>query len=370
MSPIPVTLLGIVPGHWLFGSEFTATSMIGMIALGGIIVRQSILIVEFVKIEVAKGVPVKEAAVNGAEIRMRPILITSLTMMAGAFTILDDPIFNGMAISLLCGGGVATLMAVLIIPLGCISLREHFYYEASESCEMVVSAKYAEIEGVQPSVSSAAPAEYKTPLWMRAYSLIVGIIGWIFVIVQMLYNILRMLLGMITSRFGSSSTPPQSPPPPANPSSPPPSPAPPSTPPPASPSAEPESAASNENKADEVKPKAEVKPKPKVKAAPKAEVRIEPKAEVEVSARAEVTTEPETETEPQQSAEEQQVADKPEVTKNPAPKKKVAPKKNAAVKTTTDKVAPIDKVVIKKAPSKKSSLGGRRGIRLKDDSDT
>jgi len=340
--------------------------MIGMIALGGIIVRQSILIVEFVKIEVAKGVPVKEAAVNGAEIRMRPILITSLTMMAGAFTILDDPIFNGMAISLLCGGGVATLMAVLIIPLGCISLREHFYYEASESCEMVVSAKYAEIEGVQPSASSAAPAEYKTPLWMRAYSLIVVIFGWIFVIVQMLYNILRMLLGMIAGRFGSSSTPPSTPPP-ANPSSPT-SPAPPSTPPPASPSAEPEPAATNEEKADEVKPKAEVKPKPKIKAAPKAEVRIEPKSEVEVSPRAEVTAEPEAVTEPQQSAEEQQAADKPEVTKNPAPKKKVAPKKKAAVKTTA-KVAPVDKVVIKKAPSKKSS-GVRRGIRLKDDSDT
>ncbi|MCK5395876.1 MAG: efflux RND transporter permease subunit, partial [Gammaproteobacteria bacterium] len=138
MSPIPITMIGIATGHWFHGSEFTATSMIGMIALGGIIVRQSILIVEFVKIEVASGVPVKEAAVNGAEIRMRPIFITSLTLMAGAVAILDDPIFNGMAISLLWGAAVGTLGAVLIIPLGCISCRENFYYETSESCERVV----------------------------------------------------------------------------------------------------------------------------------------------------------------------------------------------------------------------------------------
>ncbi|MGD2159693.1 MAG: efflux RND transporter permease subunit, partial [Gammaproteobacteria bacterium] len=123
MSPIPCTMIGIVPGHWIMGAEFTATSMIGMIALGGIIVRQSILIVEFVKIEVAKGRPVREAAVAGAEIRMRPIMITSLTLMAGAWAIISDPIFQGMAVSLLFGAGVATLMAVLIIPLGCISVR-------------------------------------------------------------------------------------------------------------------------------------------------------------------------------------------------------------------------------------------------------
>jgi multidrug efflux pump subunit AcrB len=392
MSPIPVTMLGIVPGHWFFGSEFTATSMIGMIALGGIIVRQSILIVEFVKIEVAKGVPVKEAAVNGAEIRMRPILITSLTMMAGAFTILDDPIFNGMAVSLLCGGGVATVMAVLIIPLGCISLREHFYYESSESCEMVVSAKYAEIEGVQPSETKAASTEYKTPLWMRIYSLIVGIFGWIFVILQMLYNLLRMLFGM----FGSSSTPPATPPtsaPPVTPSTPPPSPA------PVTPAG---SAVSSEKKAAEQKPKpkvkpkakpkaAQVKPKTEVKAAPKAAPKadtIKPQAEIKaapkaapkvppkVAAKAEVTPAPvvepvveevavEPKTEPQLDSNiEQQEAKAPEIIKA-APKKKVAPKKKAVIKT-----APMDKMVVKKAPSKKSSMGGRRGIRLKDDSDT
>jgi multidrug efflux pump subunit AcrB len=147
MSPIPLTLIGIIPGHLVMGAEFTATSMIGLIALGGIIVRQSILIVEFVKLEVAKGKPVREAAVDGAEIRMRPILITSFTLMAGAWAIIDDPIFQGMAVSLFFGAGVATLMAVIVIPLGCISLRKRFYLRETESGDIALSARYAEIEG-------------------------------------------------------------------------------------------------------------------------------------------------------------------------------------------------------------------------------
>jgi len=154
MSPIPLTLIGIIPGHLIMGAEFTATSMIGMIALGGIIVRQSILIVEFVKIEVARGKPVHEAAVDGAEIRMRPILITSLTLMAGAWAIIDDPIFQGMAVSLLFGAGFATLMAVIVIPLGCISLRRQFYLIETETGERMLSARFHEIEGDEPGGGS------------------------------------------------------------------------------------------------------------------------------------------------------------------------------------------------------------------------
>ncbi|MFV2003776.1 MAG: efflux RND transporter permease subunit, partial [Gammaproteobacteria bacterium] len=229
MSPIPITMIGIASGHWFHGAEFTATSMIGMIALGGIIVRQSILIVEFVKIEVATGVPVKEAAVNGAEIRMRPIFITSLTLMAGAFAILDDPIFNGMAISLLWGAAVGTIGAVLIIPLGCISCRENFYYDTSDSGERIISPRFAEIEGEEPEQASAAEVEYKTPLWMRIYSAVVGLVGWIIVIVQMIFNLSRMLIGMIGSKSepeppappAAPSTPPATPPTPAAPSTPP-----------------------------------------------------------------------------------------------------------------------------------------------------
>jgi multidrug efflux pump subunit AcrB len=126
MAPIPLTLIGIIPGHWIMATEFTATSMIGLIALGGIIVRVSILIVEFVKNEVANGKDIVEAAVHAAKTRMRPIFITSLTLMAGAMAILQDPIFNGMAVSLLFGTGMATLFTLIVIPLGCISLEGRF----------------------------------------------------------------------------------------------------------------------------------------------------------------------------------------------------------------------------------------------------
>ena len=126
MSPIPLTLIGIIPGHLIMGAEFTATSMTGMIALGGIVVRVSILLVEFVKIEVDSGKDIREAVVNAAQTRLRPILITSLTLMAGAFAIISDPIFQGMAVSLLFGAGVATLFTLIVIPLGCISLEKRF----------------------------------------------------------------------------------------------------------------------------------------------------------------------------------------------------------------------------------------------------
>jgi multidrug efflux pump subunit AcrB len=126
MAPIPLTLIGIIPGHWIMGAQFTATSMIGMIALGGIIVRVSILLVEFVKNEVATGKEIREAAVAAAKTRLRPILITSLTLMAGAAAIITDPIFEGMAVALLFGAGVATLFTMIVIPMGCISLEKRF----------------------------------------------------------------------------------------------------------------------------------------------------------------------------------------------------------------------------------------------------
>jgi len=127
MAPIPLTLIGIIPGHWLMGAEFTATSMIGFIALAGIVVRNSILLVEFVKNEVEKGKDITEAVVSAGQIRMRPILITALTLMAGAWMIIDDPIFQGMATSLLFGAAVATVLTLVVIPLGCISVHKQFY---------------------------------------------------------------------------------------------------------------------------------------------------------------------------------------------------------------------------------------------------
>ena len=151
MSPIPLTLLGIIPGHLIMGAEFTATSMIGLIALGGIIVRQSILIVEFVKIEAAKGKSVTESAVLGAEIRMRPILITSLTTAGGAWTLINDPIFQGMAVSIFFGAMVGTLMAVIVIPLGCISAKRQFYMVETLDGDIALSERYAVLETEDPN---------------------------------------------------------------------------------------------------------------------------------------------------------------------------------------------------------------------------
>jgi multidrug efflux pump subunit AcrB len=117
MAPIPLTIIGVMPGHALLGSQYTATSMIGMIALAGIIVRNSILLVDFINLQVRAGMPFKEAVVNSAVTRAQPIMLTGLAAMLGAFFILDDPIFNGLAISLIFGILVSTLLTLVVIPL-------------------------------------------------------------------------------------------------------------------------------------------------------------------------------------------------------------------------------------------------------------
>jgi multidrug efflux pump subunit AcrB len=117
MAPIPLTIIGVMPGHALLGAQFTATSMIGMIALAGIIVRNSILLVDFINLEVAAGKPFKEAVINSAITRAQPIMLTAFSAMLGAFFILDDPIFNGLAISLIFGIFVSTLLTLMVIPL-------------------------------------------------------------------------------------------------------------------------------------------------------------------------------------------------------------------------------------------------------------
>jgi len=117
MAPIPLTLIGVMPGHALLHAQFTATSMIGMIALAGIIVRNSILLVDFIKLEVARGVPFQEAVIGSSAVRAKPIILTALAAMLGALFILDDPIFNGLAISLLFGILVSTLLTLVVIPV-------------------------------------------------------------------------------------------------------------------------------------------------------------------------------------------------------------------------------------------------------------
>ena len=117
MAPIPLTIIGIMPGHALLGAQFTATSMIGMIALAGIIVRNSILLVDFINQQVRAGDPLERAVVDAAVVRAKPIALTALAAMAGAAYILDDPIFSGLAVSLLFGLAVSTLLTLVVIPV-------------------------------------------------------------------------------------------------------------------------------------------------------------------------------------------------------------------------------------------------------------
>ncbi|MFN2310182.1 MAG: efflux RND transporter permease subunit, partial [Gammaproteobacteria bacterium] len=117
MAPIPLTLIGVMPGHALLGAPFTATSMIGMIALAGIIVRNSILLVDFIHHEVRRGLPFEQAVVRAGAVRAKPIVLTGLAAMLGALFILDDPIFSGLAISLIFGILVSTLLTLVVIPV-------------------------------------------------------------------------------------------------------------------------------------------------------------------------------------------------------------------------------------------------------------
>jgi len=122
MAPIPLTMIGVMPGHALLNAQFTATSMIGMIALAGIIVRNSILLVDFIELQVAQGMDFKEAVIQSAAVRAQPIVLTGLAAMIGAFFILDDPIFNGLAVSLIFGILVSTLLTLVVIPVLYFSL--------------------------------------------------------------------------------------------------------------------------------------------------------------------------------------------------------------------------------------------------------
>lgn len=123
LTPVPLTLIGIMLGHWIFGAPFTATSMIGFIALAGIIVRNSILLVDFVRNRQDAQTPLRDVLIEAGSIRFKPILLTALAAMIGAVVILSDPIFQGLAISLLFGLASSTALTVLVIPAIYVALR-------------------------------------------------------------------------------------------------------------------------------------------------------------------------------------------------------------------------------------------------------
>jgi multidrug efflux pump subunit AcrB len=117
MLAIPLSLIGIVLGHWLLNAYFTATSFIGMIALAGVMVRNSVLLIDFIEIRLNEGVPLKQAIIEAGAVRTTPILLTTGAVVIGASIILFDPIFQGLAISLVAGAIVSTILTLIVVPL-------------------------------------------------------------------------------------------------------------------------------------------------------------------------------------------------------------------------------------------------------------
>jgi multidrug efflux pump subunit AcrB len=117
MAPIPLTLIGILPGHAISGAFFTATSMIGLIALAGIIVRNSILLVDFIQLAEARGRTLRAAVLEAGAVRFRPIALTAAAVVVGGLVMVLDPIFQGLAVALMSGAVVATLLTMIVVPL-------------------------------------------------------------------------------------------------------------------------------------------------------------------------------------------------------------------------------------------------------------
>jgi multidrug efflux pump subunit AcrB len=125
MAPIPLTLIGILPGHAVTGAFFTATSMIGMIALAGIIVRNSILLVDFIQLAETRGFGLPDAVIEAGAVRFRPIALTAAAVVVGGLVMVLDPIFQGLAVALISGAIVATGLTMVVVPLLYWELNRH-----------------------------------------------------------------------------------------------------------------------------------------------------------------------------------------------------------------------------------------------------
>ena len=131
MAPIPLTLVGILPAHAFTGAFFTATSMIGMIALAGIIVRNSILLVDFIQLAEERGRSLQEAVIEAGSVRFRPIALTAAAVVLGGIVMVLDPIFQGLAVALMSGAIVATVLTMVVVPLLYWELRRRDGTEAA-----------------------------------------------------------------------------------------------------------------------------------------------------------------------------------------------------------------------------------------------
>jgi multidrug efflux pump subunit AcrB len=213
MAPIPLTLLGIIPAHLIMfffglGGEFTATSMIGWIALAGIIVRNSILLVDFSIHEVQKGVPVAEAVIRACKTRTRPIVITALALVAGSSVIFTDPIFQGMAISLASGVLVSTVLTLVVIPLGCVAASR-------DLCEVAVATA---APGANVPCSTAGAEEERKARQKSKGSLLITVWGYVVEGITMAFYLIRgiflLLFDFVKGLFKKKKKPAAKPPPP------------------------------------------------------------------------------------------------------------------------------------------------------------
>ena len=159
MIAIPLSLIGIVLGHWVLGAFFTATSMIGFIALAGIMVRNSVLLIDFVNLRRADDVPLRQAVIEAGAVRTRPILLTAGTVVIGAFVILFDPVFQGLAISLMGGAIASTALTLLIVPLIYFMVEKRLEDSAltGSADSAAVTAGPADLSGDGASDSTPAP---------------------------------------------------------------------------------------------------------------------------------------------------------------------------------------------------------------------
>ncbi len=348
MAPIPLTLLGIIPAHMLFfqmgwGGEFTATSMIGWIALAGIIVRNSILLVDFSVHEIQRGIPVAEAVIRACKTRTRPIMITALALVCGSSVIFFDPIFQGMAISLASGVMVSTILTLVVIPLGCISASKSLYEVAAAGADGPVGAEVERAQESDPQMrhaaASAGPAsaEPKESLGMRLWGKVAGALMLLFYGGRGVF----LLLGQLFRKKPSSRPPAPAPAQPAQPPAP----------------------------LDEAKPKA-----PPAAAPPAAETAGQPAQQSAAQQQTERTTSapdrPAGSEQPQETAAE---AKTDQAQPAAAPEKGPAATQSANKKPTTKKKTAGGKKQEAQKPTttnkKPATGGGRRGIRLKKGTD-
>ena len=150
LLPIPLSLIGILPGHWMFGAFFTATSMIGFIAGAGIIVRNSIILVDFTELRLRQGMPLEQAVVEAGELRFRPILLTAAAVVVGSLVMLFDPIFQGLAISLMMGSIAAVILSPVTVPV--------LYYLIARRGRAEELRREALAPAAEPASSGAAAA--------------------------------------------------------------------------------------------------------------------------------------------------------------------------------------------------------------------